>query len=100
MIVPAMKRLVRGKVIAVSSLSVMMGVPTMGAYSAARIIDSPKPPLRRVVGLDGHLFTLFRRIVPRALFHWIVYNSQYGKGDWEKALQRERAALQGRPLGE
>jgi short-subunit dehydrogenase len=184
LLIPGMKRIGRGKIIAVSSLSGMMGVPTMGAYSATkfaleglyealyyelkpldisvtlmqlgfirsesflnsrfsqltqdsvvrgdaygimtnrmnegitkgmrfslttpetvakaavRIIDSPNPPLRRVVGLDGHLFTLFRRIAPRAFFHWIVYNSLYGKGDWEKALRRERAELQGRPLGE
>jgi short-subunit dehydrogenase len=183
LIIPGMKRLGRGKIIAVSSLSGMMGVPTMGAYSAtkfaleglyealyyelkpldisvtlmqlgfirsesflnsrfskatqdsvaqgdaygimtskmnegitkgmrfslttpetvakaaARIIDSSNPPLRRVVGLDGHLFTLFRRIAPRAFFHWIVYNSLYGKGAWEKALRQERDELQRKSAG-
>lgn len=175
-----MKHEKRGKIIVVSSLSGMMGVPTMGSYSASKfaleglyeslyyevlgldihvtlmqlgfirsesflnsrfsseaiasvqrgdaygvminkmnegitrgmrwafttpervacetenLIDSPKPPLRKVVGLDGHLFTLFRRIAPRALYHEMVYRLLYGRTDWERALREERDRLSAR----
>ncbi len=52
---------------------------------ARRIVDimhRPNPPLRSLVTFDAWLFAHLRRFMPRALYHWLLYNSLPGVREW------------------
>lgn len=57
----------------------MMGrVPSTPASVAKRIIktmERKSPPLRVPATIDARLFGLMRRLLPRRLYHWILYRS-------------------------
>lgn len=56
---------------------------------AARILacaGRPRPPLRLAVTADARLFYLMRRLLPRALYHAVLYRSLPGVKEWVPLL--------------
>ena len=52
---------------------------------AARIIQTMEmeaPPLRLPATLDAHFFALLRRLLPRRIYHWVLYKNLPGIGQW------------------
>lgn len=45
------------------------------ARTIERTIESEHPPLRVPATLDAHLFALLRRLLPRGLYHWVLFRS-------------------------
>lgn len=57
---------------------------------AARILacaGRPRPPLRLAVTADARLFYLMRRLLPRALYHAVLYRSLPGVKEWVPPLR-------------
>jgi hypothetical protein len=47
--------------------------PDKVARKIVRVIRSKRPPLRVAATIDAHLFSLFRRLVPRRIYHGLLY---------------------------
>lgn len=54
------------------------------AAKIVKIINSKNPPLRVLATPDAVLFGLMRRLLPRRVYHWILYNSLPGVRKWGK----------------
>jgi len=52
---------------------------------AGRIVEAAEqedPPLRICATLDAQFFTLLRRLLPRRLYHWVLYKNLPGVEEW------------------
>jgi short-subunit dehydrogenase len=49
--------------------------PEKVAAKISKVIKSRRPPLRVSATLDAHFFILFRRLLPRSLYHWLIYRA-------------------------
>jgi|GEM_PF-5417211 len=47
--------------------------PDRVARKIVRTIERRSPPLRVVATLDATLFSWLRRLLPRRLYHWLLY---------------------------
>lgn len=56
--------------------------PERVAMSVARVLRSRRPPLRVYATPDAHLFALMRRVLPRRLYHAVLYRSLPGVHSW------------------
>ncbi len=64
---------------------------------AKKIIDTMEcrhPPLRVPASLDAKFFSIFTRILPRPLYHWLLYRKlpgidKWGSGDHQDLLRAE-----------
>ncbi|MFT6633283.1 MAG: short-subunit dehydrogenase [Bacteriovoracaceae bacterium] len=54
------------------------------ADKTLKVIKAKNPPLRVAGTLDAHLFSIFRRIIPRRLYHLILYYTLPGIHKWGK----------------
>lgn len=64
---------------------VMRAVPATSdsvARTIVRTIERRRPPLRVPATLDAHLFALLRRLMPRPVYHWVLYRSLPGIRRW------------------
>ena len=64
---------------------VMRAVPATSdsvARTIVRTIERERPPLRVPATMDAHLFALLRRLLPRPLYHWVLYRSLPGIRRW------------------
>lgn len=52
------------------------------ARSVLSVMRSPRPPLRVAATLDAHLFALVRRLLPRGLYHELLYRLLPHIEDW------------------
>lgn len=59
------------------------------AQCVLRVLDNPKPPLRVIATLDAHLFTWLRRMLPRRLYHAVLYNLLPGVIYWGRKYDRD-----------
>lgn len=49
--------------------------PEKVASVIAKVMRKKNPPLRVSATLDAHFFTILRRLLPRGIYHWILYKS-------------------------
>jgi len=72
--------------------------PDHVARVIARTLARRRPPLRVAGTLDAHFFTLLRRLLPRSLYHALLYRSLPSVGTWG-AVNSEpcRSSLVDRP---
>ena len=59
--------------------------PQSIARCILRTIHRRRPPLRVPVTIDAWVFGYLRRILPRPLYHWLLYRSLPGVRDWGEA---------------
>ena len=58
--------------------------PEKVARKIVKTINHPNPPLRVRSTPDAYFFDLLRRLLPRRLYHWILYRSLPGLAEWGK----------------
>jgi short-subunit dehydrogenase len=51
-----------------------------------RTMERAHPPLRVPATIDAHLFAWFRRLMPRPLYHWMLYRSLPNIRRWGREL--------------
>ena len=56
--------------------------PDSVARKIHRVIEARRPPLRVQATLDAHFFSLLRRILPRGLYHELLYRMLPGISTW------------------
>jgi hypothetical protein len=56
--------------------------PESVAAKVVRAIQSKAPPLRIPATFDATLFSLLRRVLPRPIYHWLLYRSLPGVRRW------------------
>lgn len=56
--------------------------PDSVARTVLRQLTRERPPLRVPATLDAGVFSLFRRLLPRRLYHWVLYRSLPRIGEW------------------
>lgn len=56
--------------------------PDRVARRIQRVLQRRRPPLRVQVTLDAHLFSLLRRLLPRTLYHAVLYRALPGIRHW------------------
>jgi short-subunit dehydrogenase len=56
--------------------------PESVARKVLRVIERAHPPLRVPATLDATLFTLLRRLLPRVVYHWVLYRMLPGIRKW------------------
>ncbi len=49
--------------------------PETIAQKIHKVINSANPPLRVPVSIDAHIFGLLRKLLPRSIYHWLMYYS-------------------------
>ncbi|MEM6701598.1 MAG: SDR family oxidoreductase [Acidobacteriota bacterium] len=64
----------------------LMGLSPTRPHNIARrirkVIESRRPPLRVQVTLDAHFFSLLRRLLPRSVYHEVLYRTLPGVRSW------------------
>jgi short-subunit dehydrogenase len=56
--------------------------PERIAAKIVKLIEQPHPPLRVTASIDARVFTLMTRLVPRRLYHYILYRNLPGIRTW------------------
>ncbi|HET9953564.1 MAG TPA: SDR family oxidoreductase [Polyangiaceae bacterium] len=56
--------------------------PDSVARTVLRTIEAKAPPLRVPATFDARVFSLLRRLLPRTLYHWVLYNSLPQVREW------------------
>lgn len=56
--------------------------PESVARKVLRVLDSRNPPLRQPATIDAWAFAFLRRILPRRLYHEVLYRSLPGVREW------------------
>ena len=64
-----------------------LATPDSVARTVLRQMARRWPPLRVPATLDARLFSLLRRLLPRRLYHWVLYRSLPGIGQWGRGAQ-------------
>ena len=59
-----------------------LATPDSVARTVLRQMSRRRPPLRVPATLDARLFSMLRRLLPRRLYHWVLYRSLPGIGRW------------------
>lgn len=82
-----------------SFIQKIMKLSPASAESVARVVESVMnrrhPPLRALATPDAHLFDIMRRIMPRSLYHWILYQMLPHADCWgEEQRLRRRCAME------
>lgn len=54
------------------------------AHKTLKVMKMKNPPLRVAGTLDAHLFSLLRRLIPRRIYHFILYYTLPGIKNWGK----------------
>lgn len=62
--------------------------PESVARKIHRVLKSRNPPLRVQATLDAHFFSLLRRVLPRGLYHRLLYRSLPGIRRWGPGGER------------
>ena len=52
-----------------------VATPDKVARCVVRTLRRRNPPLRVYATPDAHLFALLRRLLPRGLYHWVLYRA-------------------------
>lgn len=66
--------------------------PESIARKVARVVDARWPPLRLPVTPDAWLFSMLRRLLPRRLYHALLYRSLPGVRHWGRSRGELRSA--------
>lgn len=66
--------------------------PDSVARKIHRVIESRRPPLRVQATLDAHFFSLLRRVLPRGLYHELLYRMLPGVDSWGPPPERRNEA--------
>ena len=61
-----------------------IATPDSIAKKIVNVLESKNPPLRTPGAIDASLFSLLRRVLPRSLYHRILYRSLPGVSTWGK----------------
>ena len=69
----------------------VLATPSSVARTVVRTIEHRRPPLRVPATFDATVFSLLRRVLPRTLYHWLLYRSLPRVTDW--GYRRLRADL-------
>lgn len=64
--------------------------PESIAVKISKAIQTNNPPLRIPVTIDAWVLHLFRRFLPRAIYHWVMYKFLPKSSKWGKDHFRER----------
>ena len=66
----------------------MMGTaiatPEKVAKKILKVMENEAPPLRVPATIDAIVFDILRRVLPRRLYHWILFKSLPGVRQWSK----------------
>lgn len=68
-------------------MQLSLATPEKIAKRIMKIVEKDNPPLRAPVTLDAHLFFWIRRILPRSIYHRVLYRSLPHIKEWEKKAQ-------------
>jgi short-subunit dehydrogenase len=60
----------------------VFATPSSVARTVVRTIEQKRPPLRVPATFDATVFSLLRRVLPRTLYHWLLYRSLPRVTDW------------------
>jgi short-subunit dehydrogenase len=60
----------------------VLATPTSVARTIVRTIEQRRPPLRVPATFDATIFSFLRRLLPRTMYHWLLYRSLPGVTDW------------------
>ncbi len=66
--------------------------PERIANRIGRVMEARHPPLRVAVTPDARFFYLMRRLLPRPLYHWVLYRSLPHVRTWGPGPSGEEAA--------
>ncbi len=66
-----------------------LATPDSVARTIVRTIEHKRPPLRVPATFDASVFSLMRRLLPRTLYHWILYRSLPNVSDWGPRLTKK-----------
>ncbi len=66
--------------------------PESVARKIVRTMEARRPPLRVPATFDATLFSVLRRLLPRRMYHWVLYRSLPSVRTWGPA-RGERSAL-------
>lgn len=59
-----------------------VATPDTVARAVVRTLRRAKPPLRVHATPDAHVFALLRRLLPRGLYHWVLFRALPQVGTW------------------
>ena len=59
-----------------------IATPNSIAEQILRCIEDSSPPLRVPATIDASIFSLIRRLLPRSIYHWILYRNLPGVSSW------------------
>ena len=62
-----------------------VATPDKVARCVVRTLRRPRPPLRVYATPDAHLFALLRRLLPRGMYHWVLYRALPDVRRWGEA---------------
>jgi short-subunit dehydrogenase len=71
-----------------------LATPASVARTVVRTIEHRSPPLRVPATFDATVFSLLRRVLPRGLYHWLLYRSLPRVNDWVSRRSRLGEHLQ------
>lgn len=60
----------------------VQATPESVARKVCRVLHMDNPPLRKAATLDAWLFAGIRRLLPRRLYHWMLYRMLPGVREW------------------
>lgn len=64
-----------------------LATPESTAKHIVECLDNHNPPLRLPATLDAHFFSALRRLLPRRLYHFILYRNLPGILEWEDIVE-------------
>lgn len=67
-----------------------LATPQSVALKIVKLIESKTPPLRAPVTIDAWVLHLFRRFLPRAIYHWMIFSLLPKSSRWGREHFRDR----------
>lgn len=71
-----------------------LATPESVSKKIIKVIDDPNPSLRVPATLDAWFLYLFRRFLPRSVYHWIMFLSLPKSSDWGRKLSTRKKLCQ------
>ncbi|MBY0315512.1 MAG: SDR family oxidoreductase [Bdellovibrionales bacterium] len=65
--------------------------PEKGAKKILRLMQKRRPPLRYLLSFDAWLLFILVRLLPRPLYHWIMFCTLPGARFWERHAKKVQA---------
>jgi short-subunit dehydrogenase len=76
-------------------MNLTFATPDSVARAVLKTMKRKRPPLRVSGTIDAVLFDLFRRVVPRRLYHWLLYKSLPHIRRWGPSSETDHQKIKG-----